>query len=181
MEDAFLAGQVVSGNRVAFRMLVLRYQRPLFRFLGLLGFDAATVEDLAQQTFWRAYRALSSFDPERAAFSTWLFTIAKRLAASEHHRAHRRFEVEAAGDAPDGEPSAPPASDALLAAERAARVRGALAGLPIPLRSTFFLSQLEELTLEEVAEVEGCPLGTVKSRIHRARAYLRLALEPEET
>ncbi len=181
MQDAQLVGQVLGGNGAAFRMIVLRYQRPLFRFLGLLGFEAATAEDLAQQAFWRAYQALGSFDPQRASFSTWLFTIAKRLAANERQRAHRRFEVPEAGDAADPRPTAPTAPDALAAAERAARVRSAIAALPEPLRSTFFLSQLEELTIEEVAGVEGCPVGTVKSRIHRARAQLRLALEPEET
>jgi RNA polymerase sigma-70 factor (ECF subfamily) len=181
MQDAQLVGQVLGGNGAAFRMIVLRYQRPLFRFLGLLGFEAATAEDLAQQTFWRAYRALGSFDARRASFSTWLFTIAKRLAANERQRAHRRLEVPEVGDAADPRPTAPAAPDALAAAERAARVRSAIAALPEALRSTFFLSQIEELTVEEVAEVEGCPVGTVKSRIHRARAQLRLALEPEET
>lgn len=181
MEDAHLVRQVLGGNRAAFRMIVLRYERPLFRFLGLLAFEAATAEDLAQQTFLRAYQALGSFDPQRASFSTWLFTIAKRLAANEHQRAHRRLEVREAGDAADQRTAAPTAPDALVAAERGARVRSALAALPEPLRSTFFLSQIEELTLEEVADVEGCPVGTVKSRIHRARAQLRLALEPEET
>jgi RNA polymerase sigma-70 factor (ECF subfamily) len=78
MEDAHLVRQVLGGNRAAFRMIVLRYERPLFRFLGLLAFEAATAEDLAQRTFLRAYQALGGFDPQRASFSTWLFTIAKR-------------------------------------------------------------------------------------------------------
>jgi DNA-directed RNA polymerase specialized sigma24 family protein len=89
MEDEALVGQILRGNQEAFRLLVLRYQRPLFRFLGLLGFDGASCEDLAQQTFLSAFRALADFDPGRARFSTWLFTIAKRHASHERERAAR--------------------------------------------------------------------------------------------
>ena len=70
MDDAFLVSQVVAGNREAFRLLVLRYERALFRFLGFLGLEPAAAEDLAQETFLRAYRALGSFEPERAKFSS---------------------------------------------------------------------------------------------------------------
>ena len=79
MDDEALVEQIRRGNREAFRLLVLRYQRPLFRFLGLLGFDPASCEDLAQQTFLSAFRAVAEFDPSRARFSTWLLSIANLL------------------------------------------------------------------------------------------------------
>jgi RNA polymerase sigma-70 factor, ECF subfamily len=182
MEDERLVERVVQGNREAFRLLVLRYQRPLFRFLGLLGFDAATCEDLAQQTFLSAFRALGDFDPTRARFATWLFTIAKRHASHERERAYHRHES--------------PSTDVLEAASRSTAISpienaslsqllrtldDALRSLPQDLRSAFLLSRIEELTLEEVAAVENCPVGTVKSRIHRARERLRLALARKET
>lgn len=179
MDDEFLIQQILAGDPQAFRLVVLRYQRPLFRFLGLLGFRGARAEDVAQETFLRAFKALGSFEPARGAFSTWLFTIARRVAINEWQRAQRE------GNAPVAIKEAPslaldPAQHALLA-ERARRVERALAELPEQLRSTFFFSQIEQLSLEEVAELEGCAVGTIKSRIFRARERLRLALAEEET
>jgi RNA polymerase sigma-70 factor (ECF subfamily) len=179
MDDEFLVRQIVGGNREAFRLLVLRYQRPLFRFLGLLGFAQDAAEDVAQQTFLRVFRSLGSFDPQQAKFSTWLFTIAKRLAANERQRAHHQRE-QPVENLPEGDAS-PAAPDPALAAERTRRLAAAIGALPEALRSTFFLSQVKELTLDEVAAVEGCALGTVKSRIHRARQQLRAALVEEES
>src|SRR6187455_868590 len=98
MEDAFLIRQTLAGNREAFRLVVLRYQRPLFRFLGLLGFRGARAEDVAQEAFLRAFKALGSFDPARAAFSTWLFTIARRIAISEWRRSRREDPTPLAGE-----------------------------------------------------------------------------------
>jgi len=180
MTDEFLIQPILAGNREAFRLVVLRYQGPLFRFLGLLGVRGARAEDLAQETFLRAFKALGSFDPARAAFSTWLFTIARRLAIGEWRRARQEGQnaLEACNEASSLGPD--PAQSALLA-ERARRVERALLALPEQLRSTFFFSQIKELTLEEVAELEGCAVGTVKSRIFRAREQLRLALAEDET
>jgi RNA polymerase sigma-70 factor, ECF subfamily len=182
MEDEALVEQIRRGNREAFRLVVLRYQRPLFRFLGLLGFDASSCEDLAQQTFLSAFRALAEFDPSRARFSTWLFTIAKRHASHERERAHHRRETpatEATGAL--SRSAAPDPAEAAALAERVRLLDAALGSLPQELRSTFLLSQIKELSLEEVAAVEKCPIGTVKSRIYRARERLRLALATRET
>jgi RNA polymerase sigma-70 factor (ECF subfamily) len=179
MDDAFLIEQTLAGNKQAFRLVVLRYQRPLFRFLGLLGFRGARAEDVAQETFLRAFNALASFEPARGAFSTWLFTIARRLAISEWQRARHEQTAPALFDEASST-ALDPAERALLA-ERARRVERALLALPEQLRSTFFFSQIKELTLEEVAELEGCAVGTVKSRIFRAREQLRLALAEDDT
>lgn len=178
MDDEFLIKQTLAGNNQAFRLVVLRYQRPLFRFLGLLGFRGAPAEDLAQEAFLRAFKALHDFEPGRAAFSTWLFTIAKRLAIGEWRQAQRLKHTPAAvAEALD---AAPDPAQSALTSERARRVERALGALPEQLRSTFFFSQIKELTLEEVAELEGCAVGTVKSRIFRAREQLRLALAEDE-
>jgi len=178
MEDAFLIQQTLTGDQQAFRLIVLRYQGPLFRFLGLLGFRGARAEDVAQETFLRAFKALHSFDPARAAFSTWLFTIARRLAIAEWRRSQREQPMAAPAE---GAPSrTPDPAERTLLTERARRVENALRALPEQLRTTFFLAQLEELSLEEVAELEGCAIGTVKSRVFRAREQLRLVLAEED-
>jgi RNA polymerase sigma-70 factor (ECF subfamily) len=181
MDDEFLVRQIIGGNRDAFRLVVLRYERPLFRFLGLLGFAPDGAEDIAQQTFLRVFRSLRSFDPQQSKFGTWLFTIAKRLAANERQRAHRRYEQPVSDAASEDALAAPASADPALAAERTQRLRDAIAALPDALRATFFLSQINELTLDQVAAVQGCALGTVKSRIHRAREQLRAALAEEES
>jgi RNA polymerase sigma-70 factor (ECF subfamily) len=179
MDDEFLIKQTLAGNRQAFRLVVLRYERPLFRFLGLLGFRGAGAEDVAQETFLRAFKALETFDPARASFSTWLFTIAKRLAIGEWKRARQQQDAPAA-IAEVLDPAPDPAQSAVLS-ESARRIERALLMLPEQLRSTFFFSQIKELTLEEVAELEGCAVGTVKSRIFRAREQLRFTLAEDES
>ena len=179
MDDEFLIRQTLAGNREAFRLVVLRYQGPLFRFLGLLGFRGARAEDVAQETFLRAFKALATFDSSRGLFSTWLFTIARRLAIGEWQRA--RHERAPPSDFIEPRSLAPDPAESSLLTERARRIERALLALPEQLRSTFFFSQIKELTLEEVAELEGCAIGTVKSRIFRAREQLRLALAEDET
>ena len=181
MEDELVVEKILLGNREAFRLLVLRYERPLFRFLGLLGFDGASCEDIAQQAFLSAFRALPDFDARRGRFSTWLFTIAKRQAAHERERAHRRHETRwSEATEALSRTTAPDPAEAASSSQRVRNLDAALGSLPQELRSTFFLSQIKELSLEEVAAVEKCPVGTVKSRIHRARERLRLALASQE-
>lgn len=143
MDDERVVEQVVGGNRQAFRLLVLRYERPLFRFLALLGFDAASREDLAQQTFLSAFRALTAFDATKGRFSTWLFTIAKNHAAHERQRAHRRHEIsstETVEGSLRGAESDP--VESLVLAQRTRALEEALRSLPAVLQSTFILSRV---------------------------------------
>jgi RNA polymerase sigma factor, sigma-70 family len=178
MEDSFLIGQTLAGQRDAFRLLVLRHQRGVFRFLGVLGFRGQVAEDLAQEAFLRAYRHLTDFEPSRAKFSTWLFTLVRNLAANEAARAHRRqedlgWELESGPALAD---RAPDPLQAAVAHETQHRLREALGRLPAVLRTALLLTRVEGLSLEEVATVEGCAVGTVKSRVFRARELLRAAL-----
>ncbi len=181
MEDGFLIRQVLGGNRNAFRMLVVRYQRPLFRFLGGFGLGQAVTEELAQEVFLRAFRSLSTFAPAKASFATWLFTIAKRLALNEVARAGHRAPHLDIDEHHLPPADAPSLQDDLEQSERAGRVQRAMEALPETLRSTLLLAYLKELSLEQIAQIESCAVGTVKSRIFRGKALLRAALvTPEE-
>jgi len=180
MDDGFLIHQVLGGNRNAFRLLVVRYQRPLFRFLFGFGLGPAVTEEVAQEVFLRAFRSLSSFDPAKATFATWLFTIAKRLALNEGARVRQRAEHVAVDEERLPAADAPSAQDKIERSERTGRVQRALQTLPETLRSTLLLAYLKELSLEQIAQIESCAVGTVKSRIFRGKALLRAALVNSE-
>lgn len=179
MDDGFLIAQVKDGNRNAFRLLMIRYQRPVFRFLGGFGLEQATAEEVAQETFLRAFRGLADYDPAKASFSSWLFTIAKRLALNETARSHRRrVHVDVHEDEAEMHLSstASTAEDALATQQRHHRLRQALRELPTILRSALILAYMKELTMDDIAVIESCSVGTVKSRIHRGKALLRRTL-----
>ncbi len=180
MDDAVLVQTIVGGDVEAFRVVLLRYERPLFRFLARFGFEAAAREDLAQETFLRAFRALSSFDPARGSLASWLFTIARNLAADERTRIRHRREIAQSDSTPDARAQVDGPAELHERADAVARLRRALDGLPAALHSTFVLAEIGDLSLKEVAEIEGCALGTVKSRVHRAREQLRAALGAKE-
>jgi|SRR6187399_257141 len=180
MDDAELVRKVVDGEHDAFRELVLRYERPLFRFFARFGFAPTVREDLAQETFLRAYRALESFEPARGSLAAWLFTIARNLAADERARARHQGEVQAVDVAAETPSREDGPAELNERAEILARVQRALEGLPGALHSTFVLAEIKDLSLVDVARIERCALGTVKSRVHRAREQLRAALGEKE-
>jgi RNA polymerase sigma-70 factor (ECF subfamily) len=183
MDDGFLIRQVLGGNRNAFRLLVIRYQRSLFRFLGGMGFEVAAAEELAQEAFLRAYRSLADYDPGKAKFSSWLFTIAKHLAQNEAARSHRRApHVELPEEASAAALPAPSPSpqETLEQAERGRRVRQAIGKLPNFLRGTLVLAYLKGLSMQDIASIESCSVGTVRSRISRGKQLLRASLAESE-
>ncbi len=183
MDDALLVRQVLAGNRNAFRFLVLRYQRPVFGMLRAFRLPESVVEELAQECFLKAFDNLSGFDPERgASFSTWLFTIARNLGINECSR--HSYKRERGGDEPTREAArqADPARDqeaVLTAAHADARLRDAVHELPPPFRAAVELSYLRELSLEEIARLEHCSVGTVKSRVFRGKELLKALLFQE--
>ncbi len=94
MDDLFLIKQTLAGNENAFKFLVLRYQRPMFKFLATFQLPQPVVEEVAQESFVRAYRGLATYDDAKgASFSSWLFTIARNLALNEREREHRQTRV----------------------------------------------------------------------------------------
>jgi RNA polymerase sigma-70 factor (ECF subfamily) len=152
-----------AGDPRAFRALYEHHADAVHGFLRRMLHEAAAAEDAVQDTFLRVLRALPGFDPRGPArLSTWIFTIARRVALTA---------LERRPPAPEPPAASVPQPELRLTLE------AAVAALPEVLRSTFVLRQGCDLSYEEVAAVEGIDVGTVRSRLHRARAALQAALE----
>src|SRR5262245_60428644 len=163
--------QVLAGAVQSFRRLVERYQRPLLTLVRNLTPPDTDHEGVAQEVFLAAFRCLASFDPNRSAFSTWLFTIARNRCRNE---LARRRPVAGAG-LPDVVDSHSP-ERAACESELFRQLDSALDALPFEQRSAFVLAELQGLSYEAVGRIEGVAVGTVKSRIARAREKLRCLL-----
>ena len=188
--DLLLVRRVQQGDRRAFEALVIKYQRRIERLIARIVRDVDLVEDLAQETFIRAYRALPQFRGE-SAFYTWLYRIAVNTARkaavslgrdpvfTESALAQARGDEDDETSARRVEPSDEATPEALMAsAQVAAAVNQAIAELSEDLRQAIMLREVEGLSYEEIAEAMNCPIGTVRSRIFRAREAIALRLRP---
>ncbi len=183
--DQQLVERVQRGDKRAFDLLVSKYQRKLFRLLSRLIRDPAEIEDVAQEAFIKAYRALPNFRGE-SAFYTWLYRIAintaKNYLVAQGRRAPTQSdtEIEDAENFDDGEllRNEDTPDRILLSKQVAEAVNRAIEALPEELRTAIVLRELEGLTYEEIAASMNCPIGTVRSRIFRAREAVAEALRP---
>lgn len=186
--DFELVQRTVAGDNKAFELLVIKYQRRIERLIGRMVRDVDLVEDIAQETFIRAYRALHQFRGE-AQFYTWLYRIAVNTAKKAlvdmkrdptvSEAAFRQNDDEDETSRPRNEPISDETPDSVLAAnEIAAAVNAAMEALPAELRQAVTLREIEGLTYEEIAEVMSCPIGTVRSRIFRAREAISVRVKP---
>jgi RNA polymerase sigma-70 factor, ECF subfamily len=151
-----------AGDLGAFEQLVRAYQQHVWRFLRRLLGDAASAEDVAQETFLRVFRRLPTFTFD-AKFSTWVFQIARNAGIDELRSRQRRARLASLVPPPDTPPTAP---------EARAEAEAALASLPVELREAVVLVEVLGLRYREVARVLGVPEGTVKSRVFGARSRL---------
>jgi len=183
--DQQLVERAQRGDKRAFELLVLKYQRKLGRLLSRFVRDPAEVEDVTQEAFIKAYRALPSFRGD-SAFYTWLYRIgintAKNYLVALGRRAPTSTEFdneEAEGfeDADQLRDASTPESE-LHGKEIAATVNRAMDALPEDLRTAIALREIEGLSYEEIANVMNCPVGTVRSRIFRARDAIAAELRP---
>jgi RNA polymerase sigma-70 factor (ECF subfamily) len=186
--DAPLIDRVKQGDVKAFEMLVVKYQRRIERLIGRMVRDVDLVPDIAQETFIRAYRAIPQFRGE-SAFYTWLYRIAvntakkalgelkRDLLVTDASRASHDDEDETSrteNELTDGE-----TPESLLASKEVAMtVNAAINALSEDLRQAITLREIEGLSYEEIAELMNCPIGTVRSRIFRAREAIALRLRP---
>jgi len=170
--------RIAAGEQRAFAELVDLYQRPLFGFLGRLGLGQAQAEDIAQETFLRAWSHLSRFESERAQFVTWLFTIARNLAYNAQQSAHQKQETHEA-DLPEPTCEQPGPAQTLERTQQRTRLQSALRQLPMADRSALALVYVHELGLVDVARIEGDSLAAIKTRLHRAKLKLRELLQAD--
>jgi RNA polymerase sigma-70 factor, ECF subfamily len=187
--DALLVERVKLGDQRAFEMLVVKYQRRIERLISRMVRDPELVRDIAQETFIRAYRAIPQFRGE-SAFYTWLYRIAvnsAKKALGDLKRDPLVSESMLRGGNDDGEETSRieneltdgETPEAVLASKEIAQaVNAAINALSEDLRQAVTLREIEGLSYEEIADVMNCPIGTVRSRIFRAREAIALRLRP---
>ena len=183
--DQQLVERAQGGDKQAFDLLVSKYQRKLGRLLSRFIRDPGEVEDVAQEAFIKAYRALPSFRGD-SAFYTWLYRIgintAKNYLVAMGRRAPTttEFDADEAESFEDGDQlrdiNTP--ESVLASKEIAATVQKAMEDLPDELRTAIELREIEGLSYEEIASIMNCPIGTVRSRIFRAREAISARLRP---
>ena len=183
--DQLLVERAQRGDKRAFELLVEKYQHRLARLVSRLVRDPGEAEDVTQEAFIKAYRALPSFRGD-SAFYTWLYRIgintAKNFLMATGRRAPTSTEVDA--EEAEGYESSEQLHDIntpeslLLSKEIAVTVNAAIESLPEELRSAIQLRELEGMSYEEIAKLMDCPIGTVRSRIFRAREAIADKLKP---
>jgi RNA polymerase sigma-70 factor (ECF subfamily) len=183
--DQQLVARAQRGDKHAFELLVDKYQRKLARLLSRLIRDPAEVEDVTQEAFIKAYRALPAFRGD-SAFYTWLYRIGINTAKNYLMAAGRRaptsteIETEEAETFDEGEQlrdiNTP--ESLLLSKEIGATVNATIEELPDELREAIQLRELEGMSYEDIARIMDCPIGTVRSRIFRAREAIAEKLRP---
>jgi RNA polymerase sigma-70 factor (ECF subfamily) len=185
VDDAALVASALRGSQAGWRELVVRFERPVYTLILRMVRDPAVAEDLAQEVFVKAFRHLATYDPERK-LASWLFKIAHNTTIDHL----RRGVVETVPLAPlDGDRDGggdllavladASTEDPQAAVERRAMARAlerAIAGLRGEYREAVVLRYVEGLSYQEICDVLGLPLGTVKTNLHRARKELALAM-----
>jgi len=172
--------KAAHGDHLAFGRIVIAHQGRVFGYLGRMGIDRATAEDIAQDTFLRVWRNAGRFDPRRGALATWIVAIARNLALTHLARPGRGIEI-ADDDSAAAAASELPQPDAHLGTrQRRERLRLALHQLSPADRSLLAASYSDDLGLADIARIEGCSTGAAKVRLHRARIRLRHILEKDD-
>lgn len=183
--DLALVERVRRGDRHAFDLLVIKYQRKIMRLLSRMIHDPADVEDVAQEAFVKAYRALPQFRGD-SAFYTWLYRIAVNTARNWQAASFRRPATVSVLENEEGETfdqidglSDQSTPESMMASRQIAQtVNEAIEALPEDLRTAIVLREIEGMSYEDIASTMQCPIGTVRSRIFRAREAIASRLRP---
>ena len=166
-DDAQIIARVLGGATDDYRLFVERYQASIFRLASHMVGDRHEAEDLTQEAFLAAFANLAAYVPGRAAFGTWLFTIARNRCLNHLQRKSTRSAPKALdADQAVAEPQRE-SSDLLSQLDQA------LAELPLEQRTALVLAEIEGLSYAEIADIQQTSLGTIKSRIHRAKERMR--------
>lgn len=185
--DLMLVERTVAGDTKAFELLVIKYQRRVQRLIGRMVRDVDLVEDIAQETFIRAFKALHQFRGD-AQFYTWLYRIAVNTAKKFLMDMKRdptvsesflKSDDDDETNLPERESISDETPESVYAAQEiAAVVNAAMAALPDDLRQAVTLREIEGLSYDEISVVMNCPIGTVRSRIFRAREAISAQIKP---
>jgi RNA polymerase sigma-70 factor (ECF subfamily) len=180
--DWSLVRKVQSGDKHAFNVLVIKYRSRLFRLISRIIRNPSQAEDVVQESFIKAYRALPNFRGD-AAFYTWLYRIgindAKNML-SHQARLQENYDIEDDASTDTGKASLADLNtpETILAARQVAtKINEAMDSLPAMLRTALALREFDGFSYEEISEIMGCPLGTVRSRIFRAREFISQRLD----
>ncbi len=162
---------VLDGKTDSFRWIIERYQRPIFRMIFNLVHDRHVAEDIAQDVFMAVFEKLSTFDPMRCKFSTWLFTITRNKSINYLRKKKQPISID-----PQEIITTKKNGDPLGKEEFFRQMDLALKRLPKGQKRAFVLAEFENLPYDQIAQIECVSIGTVKSRIHRAKKKLQKAL-----
>ena len=188
-DESALIEELRAGSEEAFAWLIARYHQPIYSLLARTVYDRADAADLTQEVFVKVFRGMNSFHGE-SSLRTWIYRIALREASNQRRwwMRHKQQEVPIEQEMLEGDSgtsvqfkdmlvdSRESPFDMAVHAENRARVEAALGQVPEPFRTTLILRDIEGFVYEEVAEMQGVNLGTVKSRLVRGRAYLKALL-----
>jgi RNA polymerase sigma-70 factor (ECF subfamily) len=184
-DDQELIRKTLRGNHKAFEMIIQRYEQPILNFVGRMVQDRELAMDFSQEVFLKAYTSLDSYRPEYK-FSTWLFKIAsncvidywrkKKIPTLSLDQPSERSEESLTIQIPDDCPSV---GRRFELQELRERIEAALTKLPASFRELFVWRHVTGLSYEEIADIKGIPLGTVKNRVFQAKEMLRKLLEEE--
>jgi RNA polymerase sigma-70 factor (ECF subfamily) len=188
-DETALIAELRAGSEEAFSWLIARYHQPIYSLLARTMYNRADAADLTQEVFVKVFRGVGNFHGE-SSLRTWIYRIALREASNQRRwwMRHKQQEVPIEQEMTERNPGAPlrlkdtlvdsaeSPFDMVVHAENRARVESALNQVPEPFRTTLILRDIEGFVYEEVAEMQGVSLGTVKSRLVRGRAYLKVLL-----
>lgn len=188
-EEAALIAELRAGSEEAFTWLIERYHKPIYSLLARISYDRADAADLTQEVFVKVFRGVSKFHGE-SSLRTWIYRIALREASNQRRwwMRHRHQEIPIEQEISEGNSgysiklkdtlvdAAESPYDTAVHAENRERVEAALKCVPEPFRTTLILRDIEGFVYEEVAEMQGVNLGTVKSRLVRGRAIMKALL-----
>jgi len=181
MNDSQLIREIKDGNVQLYSMLVDRYERKILAFIFHMLKSSrmeGLAEDLCQETFYKAYRSLQTFREVEASFSTWLYTIARNTVLSELRKNKaQQISLEDSGIQPQVAVESQP-EHTLLRYEKVSMVRKAINNLPEKQRSALILREYDQMDYQEIANILGQTVSSVKSLLFRARASVKMQLEP---
>jgi RNA polymerase sigma-70 factor (ECF subfamily) len=171
-QETRIIQQVLSGDIESFRLIVEKYERPILRMIRNMLNNSQSCEDIAQDVFFTAYRKLTSFNAERSNFSTWLFTIARNKSINALRKKRPLLMSKLPGNSDVNNPS-----DKLIGKELFNKLDAGLEALPSAQKRAFVFAVFENLSYEEIAQIESVRIGTIKSRINRAKKKLAKVLK----